>query len=586
MLNAHPSLQRLRVQMTDATHHELQSTLSRIDGKGYKAYHDIKGRWALPDFTLVVDYVQGDPYAAPSRVRVQVPGAVTALPPEACRPGPRAVGTGCLLARRFQQEARSRGRSRGSGRSGELRIEAPGQEVIPNTAVQVGSDGSLEARFRVGLPARGRRVLGGQAQHLLLEDVPEIVQASLVAAAYDAGDILRHAEVNEDAEALREALEEHGLVGFIADGASLPRRSGVDDRPLEGPDVVPFQSPDELRVTLQAPNAGSVTGMGVPRGVTLIVGGGYHGKSTVLRALEQGVYNHRPGDGREQVVAEAHAVKIRAEDGRSVSSVDISTFIGTLPGGVDTRRFSTPNASGSTSQAAAIMEAIEAGAGTLLIDEDTSATNFMIRDRRMQALVPREREPITPFIDRVRELHDTLGISSVLVLGGSGDYLDVADTVVAMTDYRPADVTNRAREVARAHPTGREPEVPGPLTELPPRRPRRDSLDPSRGRRSVSLKVRGQDAIQFGTDEIDLGAVEQLVSWAQTRAVSEALLLARNRFMADGPTLPRLLDAVMGALEKEGLDLLGHGHDGDLTLFRRHELAAALNRLRTLEVDG
>ncbi len=568
------------------THHDLRSTLSRIDGKGYKAYHDIKGSWALPRFTLVVDYVQGDPYAAPSRVRVRVPGSATELPPEACRPGARAVGTGCLLARRFEQEAGSRGQSRGSGRSGELRIEDPGQKVIANTAVRVAPDGAVEARFRVGLPARGRRVLGRQAAELLLDDVPEIVEASLLASAHESETLLRHAEVNEDAEALREALEERGLVGFVADGAVLPRRSGIDDRPLEGPAVVPFRAPEELRVTLDAPNAGPVTGMGVPRGVTLVVGGGYHGKSTLLRALEQGVYNHRPGDGREQVVADPHAVKVRAEDGRSVSSVDISTFIGTLPGGMGTRQFSTPNASGSTSQAAAIMEALEAGARTLLMDEDTSATNFMIRDRRMQTLVPRDREPITPFIDRVRELQDTLGVSSVLVLGGSGDYLDVADTVVAMTDYLPADVTKRAREVARTHPTGRESEVPGPLPELPDRRPRRDSLDPSRGRRSVSLKVRRRDAIQFGTDEIDLGAVEQLVSWAQTRAVSEALLLARNRFMADRPTVPRLLDAVMDALEEEGLDLLGHGHDGDLTLFRRHELAAALNRLRTLEVDA
>ena len=180
----------------------------------------------------------------------------------------------------------------------------------------------------------------------------------------------------------------------------LPRRSGVDDRPLEGGGVVPFRSPESLRVVLQAPNAGSVPGMGVPVGVTLVVGGGFHGKSTLLRALEAGVYNHRPGDGRERVVSDPDTVKVRAEDGRAVAGVDISAFIDGLPLGQDTHHFTTPNASGSTSQAATIVEALESGAHALLVDEDTSATNFMLRDRRMQSLVPKDAEPITPFQPR------------------------------------------------------------------------------------------------------------------------------------------------------------------------------------------
>ena len=568
---------------------ELSGTLTRIDGRGYKAYKELRGAWALPSFTLQVDHVQGDPFAAPSRVRVLLPPATTGLPKDLCRPGPRAVGIGCLLARRFGQVAGAVPEPRGSGRSGQIRIEAQGQEVIRNTAVQVGPEGEVEARFRLGLPARGRRILGHQAEELLLATLPDLVEASLVARAFDEGELEIHALTNEDAEALRSELAPRNLVGFVADGARLPRRSGVDDRPMEGGGVVPFESPSELRLTLPTPNAGPISGMGIPRGVTLIVGGGYHGKSTLLRALERGVYNHRPGDGRERVVADPDAVKIRAEDGRPVHSVNISPFIGTLPTGDDTRRFTTANASGSTSQAAAIMEALESGARTLLMDEDTSATNFMIRDRRMQLLVPGDREPITPFIDRVRELHDALGISSILVLGGSGDYLDVADTVIAMTGFHPSDVTREAQEVAHDHPTGRVAERPLPLEAAmegrPPRRPVPGSLDPSRGRRGVSLKVRGEDGFRFDTDDVDLTGVEQLVSWAQTRAVAEALVLARHRFMGEGQSVSRLLDKVLNALDEEGLDLLGHGHDGDLTLFRRHELAAALNRLPTLEVD-
>ena len=568
-----------------STHEELTRLLDRIDGRGYKAYKELKGEWRLPDFRLVVDHVQGDPFADPSRVRAFLDAEVTGLPPEACRPGARAVGTGCLLARRFQKVAREQERRRGSGKSGAILIEAPGQEVIPNTAVLVREDGSVEARFKVGLPARGRRVLGEEAKRLLLDDVPGIVEESLRARAFDPDEIQAHWEANEDAQALRAALDGRGLVAFVADGARLPRRSGVDDRPLEGEGVVPFRSPDSLRITLEAPNAGEIAGMGVPRGVTLIVGGGYHGKSTLLRALERGVYNHRPGDGRERVVTDPDAVKIRAEDGRSVAGVDISPFIGDLPDGTDTRRFSTPNASGSTSQAAAIMEALEAGASALLVDEDTAATNFMIRDRRMQTLVPREREPITPFIDRVRELWEGRSVSSVLVLGGSGDYLDVADTVIAMTDYRPEDVGERAAEVARDLPTGRIAEAPEPFPESPPRVPVKASVDPSRGKRAVKIRVQGPDRIQFGTGELDLSAVDQLVSWAQTRALSEGLVLARNRFMEDGTDLPGILNRVMEALGEEGLDILGWGNSGDLALFRRHELAAALNRLRGLEVE-
>ncbi|MBW3535973.1 MAG: hypothetical protein KY453_12295, partial [Gemmatimonadetes bacterium] len=374
------------------------------------------------------------------------------------------------------------------------------------------------------------------------------------------------------------------VLAFIADGAVLPRRSGVDDRPLAGEAVVPFTSPDALRVTMALPNAGSVAGMGLPRGVSLIVGGGFHGKSTLLRALERGVYNHRPGDGRERVVAGHATVKVRAEDGRPVAGVDISPFIDGLPLGVATGAFTTANASGSTSQAATLVEAVEAGATCLLVDEDTAATNFMIRDRRMQALVPGDDEPITPFVDRVRDLHEALGVSTVMVVGGSGDYLDVADVVVGMRDYVPRDLTARAREVADALPTGRTAEGAVALTRPAGRIPLPGSVDPGRGRRSASLKVRDRTLL-FGTETIDLSAVEQIVSGAQMRAVGQALVLARERFMDGERTVSAILDGVMEAVEREGLDVLDwREKPGDLALFRRFELAAALNRLRTLRV--
>ncbi|TVR64048.1 MAG: ATPase [Gemmatimonadales bacterium] len=567
---------------------QLREILRRIDGRSYKAYQDIRGSWQLDDMTLVVDHVQGDPFAAPSRARLFLSPGLVDFPPDLLSSPSRILGVEARLAREFARRAASTTRKMGSGRSGEIQMEAPGQEVLEGTAVRIAADGGVEARFRVGLPARGRRIQGRQAEELLLEALPLLARNSLLARSFEPGDLRLHAETNEDAEALRTGLADAGLVAFVADGAVLPRSSGIDDRPMEGSAVVPFRAPETLRTTLATPNGGPVSGMGIPHGVTLIVGGGFHGKSTLLRALERGVYNHRPGDGRERVVTAPGAVKIRAEDGRSVAGVNISPFIDTLPGDRDTRRFSTSDASGSTSQAAALVEALEVGASALLMDEDTSATNFMIRDRRMQVLVPREGEPITPFIDRVCELHDELGVSSVLVMGGSGDYLDVADTVIAMRDYRASDVTERARAVAMEHPTGRLREIPHPLAgaldeEL--RRPIPESLRPTSRRGRIKLKVRGDDEIVFGTEAIDLAAVDQLVSWSQTRAVSEALLLASSRVVDGHGTVAQVVDRVMAILDEEGLDALGHGHDGDLSRFRRYEFAAALNRLRSLRIS-
>ncbi len=560
---------------------DLRRALERLDNRPYPAYKDLKGAYAFDGFTLVIDHVQGDPFAAPSRLRARVPLDRAGFPGDLLAPGPRRDGVCSLLARRFATQARAHSGHRGSGKSGQLGIDAPGQEVLPTTAVLV-AGGFLEARFTVGLPARGRRILGRAAARLLCDDVPAVVACSLFHRRLDPAAVHRAAEVNEDAEVLREQLADLGLVAFVGDGAVLPRRSGVDPRPLER-GAVPFASPDRLRVAVDLPNAGRVTGMGVPRGVTLIVGGGFHGKSTLLRALELGVYNHRPGDGRERVVADPTAVKVRAEDGRAVAGVDIHPFIGELPGGADTQAFTTSDASGSTSQAANILEALEAGARVLLVDEDTSATNFMIRDHRMQALIAKDREPITPFVDRVRQLWEEHGVSTVLVMGGSGDYFDVADTVIALDAYRVRDVTDQARAVARRHPSARTPEAAGPFGPATPRRPVGRSIDPSKGRREASVKGRGVRAVAFGTEEIDLAAVEQVVHPGQLRAVGAALL--RVRTLADGRrTVAEILDLVEAEVAAGGLDALADRPAGDLAGFRRFELAAALNRLRTLRV--
>ncbi len=566
------------------TEDDLRQALHRIDGRGYPAYRDLKGTWHLPHFKLIVRHVQGDPFAAPSRVAVVLEPARAGFPAATVATASRRTGLSCLLARTFAARARrARPHRAGSGKSGEIAMTDPGQVVLPNTAVIVDRDGTIEARFTVGLPAAGRRVLGRQAEKLLLGVLPDLVSDTLAHAAHDPHDVRRHAEVNEDADHMRAQLAGRGLVAFIADGALLPRRSGVDDRPMDRGQATLFTSPPTLQVTLERPNGPPLAGMGIPRGVTLLVGGGYHGKSTVLDAVARGVYNHRPGDGRECVVTDPGAAKVQAEDGRSVAGVDISPFIGALPGGQDTTRFSTPNASGSTSQAAAIIEALEAGTRLLLIDEDTAATNFMIRDRRMQALVRADDEPITPFIDRVRSLSEDAGVSTLLVIGGSGDYLDVADRVLAMIRYRPRDLTAEGRAVAAAHPTGRL------AAEGPVRWPSRHrvpdprSVRPGRGRRARHIRVHGRSAVAFGEERIELAGVSQIVSRAQTRAIALAVARARAH-MSGVVAMEDVLDALAAELAEGGLDVLDSGQPGDLALPRMQEVGAALSRLRSLRV--
>lgn len=566
--------------------------LHRIDGRGYKAYKEIRGSYEFSDFTLSIDYVQGDPFAAPSRMHVRVPQPVAQFPAWTFANDSRRIGLENYLATAFAAACRTASERSGSGKSGLLAVDAPGQEVLERTAIHV-TEAWVEARFVAGLPASGRRVRGRSAAAMLCDALPGVIDAALRYANGDAELIRRYVETSEDADALRAQLRERGLVAFVADGSLLPRRSGVDDRPLDDADAVRFASPASLRTTFDLPNAGAVSGMGIPAGVTLIVGGGFHGKSTLLNALERGVYNHRPGDGREFVSTVADAVKIRAEDGRSVAGVDISPFIRSLPtrdqnSARETTAFSTPNASGSTSQAANIMEALELGARALLIDEDTAATNFMIRDRRMQALIARENEPITPFIDRVQPLYRGHGVSTVLVIGGSGDYFDVADTVIAMERYVPRDLTEAAREVAAQIATGRVAEGGSSFrdgaTPTTARVPVPRSVDPSRGRREVNVKVRGREVISFGEESIDLSSVAQLVDESQSRAIAQALVYARETYMDGQRSLREIVDCVMADLAREGLDVLDRRRPGDLARFRRFELGAALNRLRTLKM--
>lgn len=586
---------------------ELAGLLERIDGKGYKAYRDIEGRWEFAEFALFVDRAQSDPFASPSKLRLRVDLESVALPGDVLENRVRRTAAASWLARAFRQAiGHVRPPRTGTGKGGLVTIDAGGPEVLERTAVVFG-DGFVEARFEVGLPAAGRRALGRDAARLLVESVPSIVARAWIDwGEREASELRRFVDCVENQETVRVGLRERGLVAFVGDGAILPRESGASEGPMPSERALPFEAPDAFRVEFEVPHADAGApgrlwrGMGIPRGVTLLVGGGYHGKSTLLRALERAVVPHVPGDGRETVVADPALVKIRAEDGRSVHDVDIQGFIDrlpTLPGDAeprDTRHFSSSDASGSTSQAANIAEAIEVGASGLLLDEDTSATNFMVRDARMQALIHPRDEPITPFLERVRILFDDFGISTVLVMGGSGDYFEVADAVIEMKAYRPIDVTARAKEIAGVGPSAMRGDEYAPLRRPADRAPDPRSFDARRGRRDVKISTRGCEEIVFGSTEIDLRGIEQLFDPSQTRAIGAAIHLGAAQLMKDGRTLSETLDAIEDFFDREGLDPLdpfhttgekgdrSERHPGAYARPRRFEIAAAINRMRSL----
>ncbi|CAA9401694.1 MAG: Isopentenyl-diphosphate Delta-isomerase [uncultured Rubrobacteraceae bacterium] len=555
----------------------LRSTLDRIDRKGYGAYKDLAGSFEFDDFTLLVDRVQRDPFAPPSLVRVRTRD--NRFDPSLFENRVRRVAFEDLLTREVDRAIRAVVRGdRGSGGSGRVEIQRPSQKVLPRTSMVVGRD-SVEARMAVGLPARGRSVDGRAAVAVLLEELPEVVGRALVPESVELDRARLHVSSVEDANHLRDLLPSLGLVAFVADGSVLPRESGASDRPL-GEGAVPFESPPEFRVEVELPNRGVVTGMGIPEGVTLVAGGGFHGKSTLLSALSWGVYDHVPGDGRELVVSRGDAVKVRAEDGRSVAGVDISAMIGDLPGGRSTESFSTPNASGSTSQAANIAEALEVGTSLLLVDEDTSATNFMVRDERMRELV--RREPITPFIDLVRPLHRSLGVSTVVVVGGVGDYLEVADRVILLEEYSASDATREAREVVGRFPP-RAPLEAREMRRPKPRRLRASSLDLRRGKRETA-RGRGLVTVELGRERVDLSSVEQLAEAGQTEAA--ARIVGRFADGGDGG-VKEIIEGALSGISREGLDDLGRfrGHPGEMSLPRAQEVAAAVNRFRGLKVN-
>ncbi|QXC55989.1 ABC-ATPase domain-containing protein [Vibrio mimicus] len=540
----------------------LIATLKKLEKQNYRAYQQIKGQYDFGDFTLFIDHIQSDPYASASRLRATRAWSLTGLDWLKEKSPAYQMAARDFIARAFAEFAKQ---------DNSLSIAISGQTVLDSTSVLFNEQG-IELRFRMSMPAEGRDILAKKALNILTFHLPKYIRRATLERELDKAALLHHCEIVEDQEAMRAQLDDLGLVAFVANGSVLPRLAGNCDLPMK--EAVPFQTPKSLEVTLSTPNQGELVGMGIPQGITLIVGGGFHGKSTLLTALERSIYNHIPGDGRERMVTDLKAMKIRAEEGRCVHNLNLSNYINHLPMGKDTTDFSTQDASGSTSQSAWLQESIEAGVTTLLIDEDTSATNFMIRDERMQALVSKGEEPITPLVDRIGQLRDDLGVSTLVVMGGSGDYLDVADTVIQMHDYQPLDVTKKAREVIAQHPTQRRNECETPLATFTPRALNCVTLQKLLLDGKFRVSAKGLDALRFGKEFTDISALEQLQSSSEVNAMGWLWFQLAQ--------LPGWTDNPAKAMSKM---LEGNWHEsmpnhGDLAKPRIIDTMAALNRMR------
>ena len=562
---------------------ELKQLLDRIDHRGYPAYKDTKGKYQFQGYVFSIDHVQGDPFASPSKVSVQVKGSTAGFPEELYKGRHQRAALQDEMTRQFYHAIQKYAfRAKGSGKSGLISVSKCGQEVLERTACEINpKNGDVKLRFEVGFPANGRTINARELEKIVFGFLPECVEQSLFYKNCDKKRVRSIIDLAEDQQYIRDELEKNYLIAFVANGAILPRESGVSDKPMKG--AVRFQSPKEMEVTMKLPHKGEISGMGIRRGITLIVGGGYHGKSTLLKALELGVYNHIKGDGREYVITKDDAMKIRAEDGRSIKKTDISMFINDLPNGKDTRGFYTEDASGSTSQAANVIESMEAGASVMLIDEDTSATNFMIRDELMQRVIHRDMEPITPFIDRILELYQVYGISTVIVAGSSGAYFHIADTIIQMDRYEPKEITKLAKETAKDFPamSGMENPAEKPVFIRCPRQGR--GFKPND---RIKMKTMGKEMVQLNRENIDLRYVEQLADTEQVSALGYCVRYAEKHLFQGKDSIQNVVDKLEEKICREGLSSLceSNASVANLAMPRRQEIFACLNRYRGLNL--
>ena len=578
----------------------LYQKIRSLQGKNYGLYKSLADRsWDFGDFVLEFLHVQGDPYAPASRVMIKASLLMLGFPSEWGGTFERRLALSDYLYRRLSALVREKYPDRDAA----VVFDTAGPEMLVRNALWV-DNGELRACLQVRLPGDGRKIQAEAAAEILTMVLPDLVSAALYNSGESKKDgvepeLVEHYRVLAERKEILSQLEERGLCAFVPDGAVLPRASGLSELPMEG--AVPFVAPEEMAVTLVA-NGREIRGMGIPKGITVISGGAFHGKSTLLQALTKSVYPHIPGDGREGIVVSESAVRVGVEDGRSVRGTDLSQFVRDLPGGISTKNFTTACASGSTSEAANLMEAMEAGSDVFLIDEDSSAVNFLIRDVRVRKLLGDDREPLIPLTDRIREIK---GRSFILVAGACGDFLDLADNIIVMASYKAecaringknvaAGLSDRAvgsaagdgAKVVPGLPAFVEPECRDFAEYVKPLLP---SLRPASAvERQVKVKISGDTLLQIGFLVSDTSKAGALVDKQQRFGAGFMLLnLCQNAASnndANGEsakaTIMERINALCEKIKNVGFRNLPQGLSREMSLPRPIDIACVLYRLR------
>ena len=559
----------------------LYQKIRTLNGKNYGLYKSLADKpWDFGDFALEFLHVQGDPYAPASRVVIKANLSMLGYAGEWGGSFERRLALSDFLHRKLSRLVKERYPDKDAA----IVFDTAGPEMLVRNSLWI-DNGELRACLQVRLPGDGRKIQAEVAAEILTMVLPDLVSAGLYYSKSDEAALQEHFRVLAERKEILAQLESCGLCAFVPDGAVLPRASGLSELPLEG--AVPFTAPEQMAVTLNVCGR-EIRGMGIPKGITVITGGAFHGKSTLLQALTRAVYPHIPGDGREGIVIDESALRVGVEDGRSVRGTDLSQFVRDLPGGVSTKNFNTLSASGSTSEAANLLEAMEAGSRAFLIDEDSSAVNFLIRDVRVRKLLGDDREPLIPLTDRIREI-SAQGYSFILVAGACGDYLDLADNIVIMANYK-AECAKNVSGVIASEAKQSTPAVSSARPFVGYMQPLQKSVRPTSAvERQVKVKLSGDTLLQIGFLVSDTSRLNTLVDKQQRLGAGFVLLnllqnAASNSESSDasnaGDSVAVTIQKLYEKIQNVGFRNLPQGMSREMSLPRVVDIACVAFRLR------
>lgn len=570
---------------------EFFNLLAGLDGQPFSEYQQLVGDFDFSRYVIKcsrIDLNSSDALAPVFSIRI--PQTIAEIPEYLFDTPVRRTAMEDLLLRRLADHIGAVANYDHNGIARRhIHSAAPNQKILPRNALLLTSE-YIEVYVRITLPTQqviveGEPVVsidGDMAQHIFFDDLPEIVSNSLLYCNIDAAEADRFVNNMEDADHLRQHLAASGQVSYLAEGAMISRMAGSDLPDYEN--LLPMEMDEELIEEVDVPHAGTVRGMGVPTGLTLVLGESDSGRVELMNAIAQGIYNHIPGDGRERIVTVADAVNIRSEVGRPIQQVDISAFAEEFPDGSNPASCSTVSAGAFTSQAASTVEALEAGARVLLYDEHSSSSTFLSSDTRVTPLLGKSSRNTLAAI--ARRMVDELGISMV-VAGSSlvAEFIPIADKILKVENFRISDITEEAKalEIAVPEAAGETVNLGSMLSRARWAMP--SSIDPSIGREDLVILAEDADFLQFGRSLVDLDGVSQLADADQTRAIGFVLYYAKLRYMDEGYSIREILDLVDRDLSNEGLNTLVRELRGDLARPRRYEVAATLNRLPSFRVS-